>query len=253
MNDFSNNYPSPSPSPSPAGDRGTLSTATPPVNCSSRHCCRLGGARHHRHVTNNAVTGAKRRTLEDELYGDPVKCTGKSCKSCTAGVIADCVAVCCCCPCSVVNIMVFTFLKVPWMVGRRILRLGRKRRRKQKCLRAAGEEEDQESGSGAATADDPEEMSGGISRKGRSSFTLSFPSTLTSSSRSRGLDWTGALPEFQLPGDEYYEELKDRPGDQDGAWFEAEQQVWFELHQHHQIGHLGFGRVSFTGIPIPCN
>lgn len=55
----------------------------------------------------------------------------------------------------------------------------------------------------------------------------------------------GAFSEFELPGFEE-EELKNGNF---SARFEAEQQLWLELHQ---VGHLGFGRVSFTGIPIPC-
>ncbi|XP_076908655.1 uncharacterized protein LOC143565613 [Bidens hawaiensis] len=49
-----------------------------------------------------------------------VTCPGKSCQSCTARAIADCVAVCCC-PCAVVNFFTLTLLKVPWMMGRKCL------------------------------------------------------------------------------------------------------------------------------------
>ncbi|KAK9067292.1 hypothetical protein SSX86_014618 [Deinandra increscens subsp. villosa] len=60
-----------------------------------------------------------------------VGCSGKSCQSCTAGVIADCVAVCCC-PCAVVNLFTLTFFKLPWMIGRKCLGLGNKKKRKLK-------------------------------------------------------------------------------------------------------------------------
>ncbi|XP_076943524.1 uncharacterized protein LOC143613791 [Bidens hawaiensis] len=67
-----------------------------------------------------------------EATGDPeVGCSGKSCRSCTAAVIADCVAVCCC-PCAVVNIFTLTFFKLPRMIGRKCLSLGNKRRKKLK-------------------------------------------------------------------------------------------------------------------------
>ncbi|KAI3463008.1 hypothetical protein Pfo_019671 [Paulownia fortunei] len=71
-----------------------------------------------------------RRHLVEEDEGDPVACTGKSCQSCTAGVIADCVAVCCC-PCAVVNILALAFVKLPWAVARKCLgRRKKKSRRK---------------------------------------------------------------------------------------------------------------------------
>ncbi|XP_076957983.1 uncharacterized protein LOC143633593 [Bidens hawaiensis] len=67
-----------------------------------------------------------------EVTGDPeAGCSGKSCRSCTAAVIADCVAVCCC-PCAVVNIFTLTFFKLPWMIGRKCLNLGNKKRNKLK-------------------------------------------------------------------------------------------------------------------------
>ncbi|CAA0833750.1 Unknown protein [Striga hermonthica] len=70
--------------------------------------------------------------VEEEDAGDPaVGCTGKSFQSCTAGVIADCVAVCCC-PCAVVNILALAFVKLPWAVARRCIGGGRKRRRRRR-------------------------------------------------------------------------------------------------------------------------
>ncbi|CAH1420656.1 unnamed protein product [Lactuca virosa] len=63
---------------------------------------------------------------------DPdVGCSGQSCRSCTAGAIADCVAVCCC-PCAVVNFFTLTCLKLPWMMGRKCLGLGNKKKKKLK-------------------------------------------------------------------------------------------------------------------------
>lgn len=58
---------------------------------------------------------------------DTIKCSGKSCRSCSGGLIADCVAVCCC-PCAVVNILALAFLKIPWMVGRKCLRMVKKKK-----------------------------------------------------------------------------------------------------------------------------
>ncbi|XP_057791769.1 uncharacterized protein LOC131008752 [Salvia miltiorrhiza] len=64
-----------------------------------------------------------------EEDGDAAACTGRSCQSCTAGVIADCVAVCCC-PCAVVNLLTLAFVKLPWAVARRCLGRRRERRRR---------------------------------------------------------------------------------------------------------------------------
>ncbi|PSR87574.1 Chromo domain-containing protein isoform 1 [Actinidia chinensis var. chinensis] len=122
--------------------------------------------------------------------GDPIECSGKHCRSCTAGLIADCVAVCCC-PCAVVSCFALAFLKAPWMMGRRCLGIGKKKRR-----RLENERECEKTGSDLVDMD-------GISEIGT------------------GLE--GNL----------------------SARFEAER-VWLELYQ---VGHLGFGRVSFTGIP----
>ncbi|KAH6792136.1 hypothetical protein C2S52_002613 [Perilla frutescens var. hirtella] len=74
-------------------------------------------------------SGGGRRHAADEDGGDAAACTGKSCQSCTAGAIADCVALCCC-PCAVVNCFVLAFFKLPWAVARKCLRRRRKRRRR---------------------------------------------------------------------------------------------------------------------------
>lgn len=68
-------------------------------------------------------------TVVDE--GDPIKCSGKKCRSCSGGVIADCVAVCCC-PCAVVNILALAFLKIPWMVGRKCLQMVKNNKERRK-------------------------------------------------------------------------------------------------------------------------
>ncbi|GFP99725.1 hypothetical protein PHJA_002116600 [Phtheirospermum japonicum] len=129
-----------------------------------------------------------RRHAEDEDGGDPtVACTGKSCQSCTAGVIADCVAVCCC-PCAVVNILTLAFVKLPWAVARRCLGGRRK-------VAAGG---DWRRGGNAAA------MGTGMGFREREGQKREF----------RRILWA--------------------------------EDVWLELYE---VGHLGFGRVSFTGIP----
>ncbi|GKV07748.1 hypothetical protein SLEP1_g19477 [Rubroshorea leprosula] len=61
--------------------------------------------------------------------GDSIECSGKYCRSCSAGLIADCVALCCC-PCALINLLTLAFVKVPWKMGRRCLGLGKKKRKK---------------------------------------------------------------------------------------------------------------------------
>ncbi|XP_059639060.1 uncharacterized protein LOC132281366 [Cornus florida] len=135
--------------------------------------------------------------------GDSIKCSGKCCRSCTAGMVADCVAICCC-PFAVVNFLALAFIKAPWMMGRRCLGLGKKKRQGMERKRKCEERSDSEC----------EEDRYGNCRKGRVE------------------DGTWEI----LRGLEVDEEQEDN--------FEADR-VWLELYQ---LGHLGFGRVSFTGI-----
>jgi len=50
---------------------------------------------------------------------DTLKC---SCRSCGGVLLADCIALSCC-PCAVVNFLALACLKVPWVVGRKCLRV----------------------------------------------------------------------------------------------------------------------------------
>lgn len=79
----------------------------------------------------------RRRRFAVDDGADLIDCSGKHCRSCTAGLIADCVAVCCC-PCSVVSFLALALVKLPWMVGRRTLQHARKKW-KMKSLRRRGE------------------------------------------------------------------------------------------------------------------
>ncbi|XP_059452814.1 uncharacterized protein LOC132183400 [Corylus avellana] len=138
--------------------------------------------------------------------GDQIECSGKHCRACTAGLVADCVALCCC-PCAVVNLLALAFVKVPWMVGRRCLGLGKEKgrqrlERKRKCRRSEIDCVVERDGNGRKTTAVAEEE--------------------------------GKMAEIASGFGEEEEE----------RMFEAEK-VWLELYQ---VGHLGFGRVSFTGI-----
>ncbi|KAK8487198.1 hypothetical protein V6N13_009423 [Hibiscus sabdariffa] len=50
------------------------------------------------------------------------------------GTTAGCAAICCCCPCSVANLLVLAFYKVPAGLWRRALRLKRRRKLRKKGL-----------------------------------------------------------------------------------------------------------------------
>ncbi|KAL2335700.1 hypothetical protein Fmac_016913 [Flemingia macrophylla] len=69
-------------------------------------------------------------TAEEGGGGDLIKCSGKYCRSCCGGYVADCVAVCCC-PCAVLHCFALAFVKGPCVVGRRCLG-GRKNKEKDK-------------------------------------------------------------------------------------------------------------------------
>ncbi|OVA17002.1 hypothetical protein BVC80_9043g46 [Macleaya cordata] len=156
-------------------------------------------------------------SVEDEVSSDnhnQIECSGQNCKSCTATVVADCVAICCC-PCAVVNFLTLTLVKVPFTMGRRCLRLMKK-----KCP-MLGKKERRKRNDKADT--------GVIERSIISVQNCNKEGSLAS------LEGNLEIPIGSVVnGPENF-----------CARVEAER-VWLELYQ---VGHLGFGRVSFTGIP----
>ncbi|KAH6829224.1 hypothetical protein C2S53_015678 [Perilla frutescens var. hirtella] len=152
--------------------------------------------------SSSGTVGRCQRRHWVEEGGGEAACTGMSCQSCTAGVIADCVAVCCC-PCAVVNILTLAFVKLPWAVARRCLA-----RRKRRMV----EEERRKRGGGG---------SGGGDRDG--------------------------IWENGVGTSEIVVSIGEELNDHFSAEFKGEEDVWLELYE---LGHLGFGRVSFTGIPF---
>lgn len=81
------------------------------------------------HEASSAGPTARGRFAVVDDSGDLIECSAKNCRSCTAGIIADCVALCCC-PCAVLHCFALAFVKAPWMVGRRCLGLGKKKKKK---------------------------------------------------------------------------------------------------------------------------
>ncbi|KAL6141655.1 hypothetical protein ACLB2K_059943 [Fragaria x ananassa] len=77
--------------------------------------------------TATTISRAKKRRYPiDDDNGDRVECSDKYCRSCSADMIGDCVALCCC-PCALVNLLTLALVKVSWMVGRKCLGLVKSR------------------------------------------------------------------------------------------------------------------------------
>lgn len=141
--------------------------------------------------------------------GDLIECSGKYCRSCTTGLVADCVALCCC-PCAVVNILALAFVKIPYTVGKKCLGLAKKKEKtKKKCKKLEG--------SSSSCGFLVERNYGDLNKEKLQ------------------------IESFALFGEDEEEKMD---GGVNSARFEAER-MWLELYQ---IGHLGFGRISFTGI-----
>ncbi|XP_059624715.1 uncharacterized protein LOC132267592 [Cornus florida] len=94
----------------------------------------------------------------DDAGDSSIKCSGKHCRSCTGGLIADCVALCCC-PCAVVTFLGLAFVKAPWMMGKRCLGFGKKKR---KCGKSHVAEIDGIPGMGRADVGNSEIVTSGF-------------------------------------------------------------------------------------------
>ncbi|CAF2347119.1 hypothetical protein BRARA_J02003 [Brassica rapa] len=181
------------------------------------------------HCQNDAVYEESRRHRH-HIHGDKVKCSGKRCRSWAAAAIADCVALCCC-PCAIINFLTLTFVKVPWMIGRRCLGRSRNKKKKKRKLHMRQDR-------GKFICEDVFEMAGGDEKCGGGVGCCG------------GGDYDDHRFVVERDGSLTKEEDKTTTssrGDDESrisARVEAER-VWLELYQ---IGHLGFGRVSFTGI-----
>ncbi|KAK7266079.1 hypothetical protein RIF29_18719 [Crotalaria pallida] len=157
---------------------------------------------------NNNRKKGRFAVAADEGGGDLMDCSGKYCKSCMAGLIADCVALCCC-PCAVLHCFALAFVKAPWVVGRRCLGLGKNNKKnkknkklKRKCCKRGCEVDD----------DDVEVVDVDVVLERNRKRDLSVDTNVV-----------GEMDSVTV-----------------NAAFEAEK-VWLELYQ---IGHIDFGRVS---------
>ncbi|CAA7031381.1 unnamed protein product [Microthlaspi erraticum] len=194
------------------------------------------------HCRNDAADEENRRQrhYNHHTQADESKCSGKRCQSWAAAAIADCVALCCC-PCAIINLLTLTFVKVPWMIGRRCLRgcgMNKKKtrrllRRKRSCRgKTNGEDHHNNHHRRFEMAEGDEKCGGGGGCCGGGGyddhrFVVERDGSLTKEEEEVKTTSLGGDDESRI-----------------SARVEAER-VWLELYQ---IGHLGFGRVSFTGI-----
>ncbi|ESQ49971.1 hypothetical protein EUTSA_v10021959mg [Eutrema salsugineum] len=158
----------------------------------------------------------------------PPKCSGKRCRSWAAAAIADCVALCCC-PCAVLNLLTLALVKVPWMIGRKCI--GRSKKRRKKISREDRFDHNRRS-------ETLKGVSGGCCGGGDGEF----------DDHRFVVERDGSLTKEAEEEEEEEKTASFRGEDETriSARVEAER-VWLELYQ---IGHLGFGRVSFTGIHL---
>ncbi|XP_068641769.1 uncharacterized protein [Aristolochia californica] len=165
-------------------------------------------------ASKNVVTRRERFSADENE--DLVDCSGKSCRSCSGNVLADCVAVCCC-PCAVVNLLVLAFIKVPWAAGKRCVGVLKRKRRVEgwKSKRKIR---------GIERAESRVQEDRDSRKKVEGKGDLQFP--------------LGSKRETET--EEYEWQVENFCAGRDA------ERVWMELYQ---IGHLGFGRVSFTGTP----
>lgn len=141
---------------------------------------------------------------------DQAECTGRSCRSCVAVTLADCIALGCC-PCALVSLLGLAFVKAPLAVGSRCVR---RLRRRQGKLRHKKRVRDLDLAGALAGA------------KCASGGGHGEPGTATS----KGEDDVVTAAS---------------PGPEVAAASDAEK-VWLEMYQ---VGHWGFGRLSFSVNP----
>ncbi|KAG9449941.1 hypothetical protein H6P81_009906 [Aristolochia fimbriata] len=189
------------------------------------------GSDHHRGQRGAPETPFRRERFSAGDAGDVVDCSGKSCRSCSGNLLADCVAVCCC-PCSVVSLLVLAFVKLPWAAGKRCVGAvkmkgrgdGWKSKRKVRGI-------EREEGRGSTNID---------VKKDREYYSCKKKNIEAENINMNG---ESKFPKRDINEAGNEEDDYEWQVENFSAGREAER-VWMELYQ---IGHLGFGRVSFTG------
>ncbi|KAI3976260.1 hypothetical protein MKX01_021802 [Papaver californicum] len=206
------------PSRVPSSDQSIEQATTKPRSTTSSK------RRRHPHVNDDHADG----------NAEVNECSNDHCSSCTANAVADCIAVCCC-PCAIVNMFVLAFLKVPWMMGRKCYIFVKK---KGKMLGKS----DNNGVSDESKVSSNSSSSSGFSRREYMDVVIERERSNTRRERVMLVD-DEKLVEFSSG---LFVNGNGDDGQQRNfcARFEAEK-AWLELYQ---LGHLGFGRVSFTGI-----
>ncbi|CAN6483735.1 unnamed protein product [Victoria cruziana] len=143
---------------------------------------------------------------DNEGYDRAMRCSCKSFQSCSANLLADCIALCCC-PCAILNMLVLTFVRVPWNVGKKSMKYLKRK----------------------ALVSGKRRKNVGSTREGKENVLLTVANAPALLSTAQPVLMTGLFGE---------------DGDGLSAFQEAEK-MWAELHQ---VGYLGFGRVSFQGF-----
>ncbi|OAY75246.1 uncharacterized protein LOC109717287 [Ananas comosus] len=198
-------------------------------------------------VRSNGGLAMRRRfpVSADDSGGDPVECDGRSCRSCTAVAIANCIALSCC-PCAVVNLLALTLVKAPYVVGRRCLGMLRRRRgflRKRRVRDVAQncEEEEEEKEEKVVVRLDAKP----IERRGKEWGEMGILGiALGENKQDRGILGTG-LGESRRDRGILGIGTEENGHDRLSSRLDHEK-VWVEFYQ---IGHWGFGRVSFSTNP----
>ncbi|KAJ6775734.1 hypothetical protein OIU74_000012 [Salix koriyanagi] len=167
---------------------------------------RISSQKRTHEVSGGDPTRKSRHAIDEG--GDLIECSSKHCQSCTAGLIADCVALCCC-PCALVNLLALAFIKVPWMIGKKCLGGVKRKKTKLEIKRKSKKNSEGE---------------GNIVQRERDC------------NLRKRMVAEGILEIASGFGEE--EEMPSV-----AARFGEAERLWLELSQ---IGHLGFGRVSFT-------
>ncbi|KAF3340017.1 hypothetical protein FCM35_KLT15788 [Carex littledalei] len=143
------------------------------------------------------------------------ECSTQTCRSCSAFVMGDCIALCCC-PCSFVHLLAFSLVKAPYLVGRRCF----KRLTKKKGLLQKTRVSD------SGEISDVGEMVMGFDYKG-----------FESKSGELGMGvWGIGLGEYKSVSSNGRLSTK----------MDADK-IWMDLYQ---VGNWGFGRISFSSNPL---
>ncbi|KAJ3695300.1 hypothetical protein LUZ60_000677 [Juncus effusus] len=158
--------------------------------------------------------------ISDPDHSGYLECSTQSCRTCSAFAVADCIALCCC-PCSVINMLTFSFVKAPYLISRRML----KTIKKKKGLLHRRSNSDIEESDGEIVVDYNVK---GFERKSK--------------------DWNGELDKG-IWGISLGEYKNINSSGRLSTKIDPDK-IWMDMYQ---VGQWGFGRVSFSTNPVGRN